>query len=262
MGTIDDGTIRQYLLGEADDFQQQQVEESLLVDETIPRQMAIVEDEIIEEYLAGELTPAERANFELHFLMPQSRRENLRFSRAFRQYIEKHPEAAPKAAEPRSRWSPWWPRFAVAGAVVAIAAAGWLGLNRRTPGTPTQQVSRNRAPVAAAPPTIVLTLTPGLLRSGGQETILRTRPAADSVDVHLELPQESSGFARYRARLATVEGNEVWSQGELKREGNSVNLTIPTSRLTRGDWRVALSGVSPQGKSSDVASYYFRVLFE
>ena len=262
VGTIDDGTIRLYLLGEAGDLQQQQVEELLLVDETVRRQIAMVEDELIEEYLAGELTPGERASFELHFLMPQSRRENLRFSQALRQYIEKHPEAA--VAEPHRRWSLWWPRVAVAAAAVAIAAVGWVGFSRRTPGSasPAQQANRNPTPLAAAPQTVVLTLTPGLLRSGGQEAVLRTRPAADAVEVHLQLPQEASGFATYSAKLATVEGNEVWSQAGLKGEGNNVNLTIPTSHLTRGDWRVVLFGVSSTGKSSDVASYYFRVLFE
>jgi hypothetical protein len=37
---------------------------------------------------------------------------------------------------------------------------------------------------------------------------------------------------------------------------------IPVSLLSRGDWRVALAGTSPQGKTSDLSSYYFRVLFD
>jgi hypothetical protein len=44
---LDEKTVRRYLLGHADDVEQQRVEEALLLDETGRRQIAIVEDELI-----------------------------------------------------------------------------------------------------------------------------------------------------------------------------------------------------------------------
>jgi len=68
MPGVDDITIRRYLLGQATDLEQQQAEELLLMDETGRRQIAIVEDELIEEYLAGELSGDELSSFESHFM--------------------------------------------------------------------------------------------------------------------------------------------------------------------------------------------------
>jgi hypothetical protein len=260
---LDDDIIRQYLLGQAGEFEQDRIEHALLLDETARRQIAIVEDELIDEYLAGELPADERSPFESHFLAAESRRRNLRFSQALHLYIKEHPEAAPARA--RKGWSLLWPRFAAAAAVVAIGVAAWLGYSQRSRinDSAPQQAARTGNAITPTPvPTVVLTLAPGLLRSGGQETVLKARPAGASIELHLQLPQEASGFASYNARLATVEGNEVWRQAGLQRDGNTIQVTIPTSLLSRGDWRVALAGTSSNGRTSDVSSYYFRVLFE
>jgi hypothetical protein len=260
---LNDATVRQYLLGQAADFEQHQIEDALLLDDDARRQIAIVEDELIDEYLAGELTSDERSRFESHFLAHESRRRNLRFSQALHLYIKEHPEAAPVRA--RKGGSMLWLRFAAVAAAVAIGVAVWIGYSQRSRlnDSATNQPARTGSAIAPTPvPPVVLTLSPGLLRSGGQETVLKTRPAGPSIEVHLELPQEASGFAGYSAKLATVEGNEVWRQTGLRREGNHIQLSIPTSLLSRGDWRVALAGISPQGRTSEVSSYYFRVLFD
>lgn len=267
MDSLDDITIRKYLLGQAGEFEQQSIEDALLTDEDARRQVSVVEDELIEEYLADELSAEERSHFESHFLAPETRRRDLRFSQALHRYIKEHPEAAKLEAAPaRKGWSLLWPRFAVAAAVLIVGAAWWVGViqrGRRNEAVAKQPAAGTAVATAPAPlPTEVLILTPGLLRSGGQETILRTRPASASIELHLQLPPEASGFAAYSLELATVEGKEVWSQSGLQRDGNTLKVVVPTSLLSRGDWRVALAGTSPQGKTADLSSYYFRVLFD
>lgn len=266
MGTIDDITIRRYLLGQADDAEQQQVEEALLSDESGRLHIGVVEDELIEQYLAGELPADERSSFESHFLAAESRRQNLRFSQAFRKYMEEHPEANPRPATARAGWPILRLKFALALAAAAVIAAAWLALSYRDsrgelPAQP-EAARSGSEPVPAPAQIAVLTLTPGLLRSGGQEPVLRTRPTGTSLELHLVLPQEGFGFGSYSAKLGTVEGKEVWRQTGLQREGDTIRVAIPTSLLTRGDWRVAVSGASAQGKTSEVSSYYFRILFD
>lgn len=259
--SLDDNTIRRYLLGFGDDLEQQQVEEALLLDEAGRRQIAIVEDELIDQYLAAELNRAEIAAFESHFLAPRSRREHLRFAKALQQYIKDHPEAAKVPS--RNAWFTM-PRFALAAAVLALAAAAWLALSNR-PSVPLQTAQNRPASVEEsknAPQTFILALSPGLLRSGGGEPAIETRPALPSVEIHLALPQETSGFASYSATLATVEGREVWHQSGLQPESGSIRVVIPTSSLSRGDWRVALSGTSSKGKLEAVSNYYFRASFD
>jgi len=261
MPGVDDITIRRYLLGQATDLEQQQAEELLLMDETGRRQIAIVEDELIEEYLAGELSGDELSSFESHFMAPPSRRENLRVARALRRYIDEHANAAVPAPIRRATWFAI-PRFALAASVLVIAAAAWFGVRSRNNHVQTAAGPAPAPAATAAPQAVVIALTPGLLRSGGAEPVLKTRPEAASIEFDLQLPPDAAGFAGYSAALSTVEGREVWRQAELRRDGNTVKISVPTSSLARGDWRIALAGTTAQGKPSTVSSYYFRVLFD
>lgn len=256
---IDDKTIRRYLLGQAGDLEQQSVEEGLLSDEQVRLQIELVEDELIEQYLAGELSSDERSVFESHFLAPGTRRQDMRLTEALQRYAKEHPQ--PVAAA-RSSWASLRAKFAFALMAAAMIVAIWIGVSRRNssvvPG-PQQAATPERV---APPQMAALTLAPGLLRSGGQQPVLKVRPAGPSLELHLILPQEASGFAGYRATLATVEGEQVWQKADLQREGDVVNLQVPTSRLKRGDWRVVLTGIPKQGTPSEVSSYYFQIRFE
>ena len=253
-----DKTIRRYLLGFADDLEQQQVEEALLLEEAGRREIAIIEDELIDQYLAGELNRAERAAFQSHFLAPKSRRENLRFAKALQQYIKDHPD--PSRIPARSAWFTM-PRFAMAAAVVAVVAAAWVAMSNRA-SAPVQVAQTQVVTEKAKPQPFVLPLSPGLLRGAGSGPVLDKRPASESIELHLALPQEASQLSSYSATLATVEGREVWHQADLKPENGTIKVLVPTSSLGRGDWRVALSGTSAQGKTEGISTYYFRVLFE
>ena len=112
-------SIRQYLLGaplEAD--QRQSIEERLLTDDELCEQFEIVEDELIEQYLADELSAPERVQFEEAFLSSAERREKLRVARALSNYVNK--KAAPAPAKV-IRVSFWSRRPAVAYASLAAA---------------------------------------------------------------------------------------------------------------------------------------------
>ena len=257
---LDDNTIRRYLLGLAEDLEQQQVEDALLADDAGTRQIAIVEDELVEQYLGGELNRAEKAAFETHFLAHNTRRENLRFAKALQQYIKDHPE--PATTPSRTAWFTM-PRFALAAAVLVILAAAWLAVINR-PSAPVQTAQNQAVPAEKAVPAYpyVLALSPVLLRGAGSEPVLDQRPASESIEIRLALPQGTSEFTSYSATLATVEGREIARQSGLKAENGSVTLMVPTSSLARGDWRVALSGTTSKGKTAAISSYYFRARFE
>ena len=263
--TIDEAKLRRYLLGGASENEQQQLEEALLADDELIGHLAMAEDELIDQYLAGELSAGEETSFQSHFLAAKSRRENLQFGRAFRRYIEDHPEAHRGPSRTQVRW--WMmPKFAFGLALAAVVASVWLaGTNEklRTELASQREVARSvPAQIAAPTPSTVLMLSPGLMRSAGQLPVLDKRPASQAVEVKLALTADGGNFAAYRAALATVEGEEVWRQARLTRDGDSIKVVLPTALLSRGDWRIVLSGVSKQGKATDLSSYYFRVLFD
>ena len=59
--------VRQYLLKQLSQAEQESFELRLLTDEALSEELEIVEDELIDEYLANELSEAERLSFEETF---------------------------------------------------------------------------------------------------------------------------------------------------------------------------------------------------
>ena len=82
-------SIRRYLLNQLSSAKQQAVELQLLSDETFADELEIVEDELIDEYLKGELSRKERASFQKYFLAHETRRRKLRASEALNRHLDK-----------------------------------------------------------------------------------------------------------------------------------------------------------------------------
>jgi CHAT domain-containing protein len=93
--------IRQYLLGLLADDARQELEDRLLANADFYEELLMVEDELIDEYLAGKLSNEETNRFERHFLATPERHEQLKFGRAFNQYLSSR-SAVAIAKEPAS----------------------------------------------------------------------------------------------------------------------------------------------------------------
>ncbi|HXU38422.1 MAG TPA: CHAT domain-containing tetratricopeptide repeat protein [Blastocatellia bacterium] len=79
--------VRMYLLGELDETRQQAVEEQLLADDELFNLIGVVEDELLDEYLDGELKGDELERFTGFFLSPAERRRKLSFAMALQQHV-------------------------------------------------------------------------------------------------------------------------------------------------------------------------------
>src|SRR5688500_19822636 len=64
----DQSKIRQYLLGQLNDADEQKIEERLMVEDDLFQELEISKGELVEEYRAGELRETERREFEQRFL--------------------------------------------------------------------------------------------------------------------------------------------------------------------------------------------------
>src|SRR5882762_11230097 len=86
----EESTLRQYLLGRLDD--QEDVEgrlsEQILLDDELSEIVDSMEDEIIEDYLDGTLSSADKEACKRHFLLPSERQEKLRFAILLRAHFE------------------------------------------------------------------------------------------------------------------------------------------------------------------------------
>lgn len=129
-------TIRDYLLGRLDEDSCQDFEKQLLIDDELFEELTVSEDELVDQYLSGELDKATALLFETFFLRTSERQNKLRFARALRRYNAEHATVDPKSAiQPAlhtSNWkqllfaSPW--RAAALAAVILVAALGVWGI--------------------------------------------------------------------------------------------------------------------------------------
>ena len=97
--------IRQYLLKQLSDADQQAFELRLLTDDALSEELEIVEDELIDEYLANELSEEERVSFEKTFLAHPERQRKLKGGRALKRYLgtRSPPKPAPRRFESLKR---------------------------------------------------------------------------------------------------------------------------------------------------------------
>ena len=69
---------------EQDEFD---VEARLFTDREFYDELSIVEDELIDQYLGGAMSDADRESFESHFVSSPERQQKVRFARALKKYV-------------------------------------------------------------------------------------------------------------------------------------------------------------------------------
>src|SRR6185295_19269439 len=81
--------VKRYLLKQLSDAEQQEIELRLLSDDGFSEELEIAEDELIDEYLADELSRDERLEFEQNFLTNPERTSRLRSGEALKRYFDR-----------------------------------------------------------------------------------------------------------------------------------------------------------------------------
>lgn len=269
-------TIRLYLLGQASPGDSSIVEERLLTNGEFYQELLIVEDELIDQYLSGELTEPERESVERHFLLPPERQQKLRFARSLKKYVssvetaqaqesiatEEFPQEMAKGIEPKPKKRPFFSFLPFGNPVVSYALAAVIFL---IVGGASWVVFKNWAPPESRGPGRVLAvgLTPGLTRDDGEIKKIAVPSGTDTVQLQLQIASVDQ-YQSYRALLQTTEGVERLKINDLKATPIGTSVVVPlqlaAGLLTRGDYYVKLSGLTPSGEYEDIGRYSFRVI--
>ena len=80
----DQKRLRQYLLGQLDETDEEQVELRLLADARYAEESDIIANELIDQYVEDNIPPAELKQFEEHFLKSQARQDKFSFALALK----------------------------------------------------------------------------------------------------------------------------------------------------------------------------------
>ncbi|HJS59678.1 MAG TPA: hypothetical protein VKA01_16345 [Vicinamibacteria bacterium] len=286
--------MRRYVLGELEEGLRAELEELLVTDTEAFEALGVIEDELIEEYLEGTGSAAERQGFEERFLTTPERSRRLQFARALKERAahqeraQAPPPLAAKGLFPASRWQ-WVPTGLAATLAVSLIGNAWLTsrvlqlkpavslpapapsvrpeaatvrvVEPTPPPLATMAVASPNPLESSRPPAAVHTfvLAAGLLRSGG--SLPRLIVPADAVVVRLLLELPGDDYPLYRAALLDAEGDEIWAASKLKAEPGkaAVAVGVPSSYLSRGDYQARLSGMSKGAEPEGVGTYAFRV---
>jgi anti-sigma factor RsiW len=295
--------MTRYLLGELSEAEREAFEARYFEDPRVFAELADVESALVDDYVRRRLTPEVRRQFEAFYLADPARRERVRFAEALVSTIDRVNTAAKtptRRQEPSSPWPAWLgairaPRFAMAAAMLVLAAAGiWLVLNApRTPrvssttagggpgpaatsvqpgdsttatGVPTPGTTQP-GPNAPPPPvvaiaTLALTVGPGERAAAIGEPPTLTIPP-DTEQVRLALTLREHDYARYRVSIRAVGGGEVFRLSDLipimDDRTPAFTLTMPAPRLQTGDYLLTLQGASAAGEFEDLSQTLFRV---
>jgi CHAT domain-containing protein/tetratricopeptide (TPR) repeat protein len=124
--------IREYLLGQLTDKDREEFERRLFVDDELFEKLQTAEDDLVDDFLTGDLSHDDVAMFHKNFLIGTKRKQKLRIGKAWRNYAAAHAGEKPPRPVPVPAWH-WWQlvssyplRIATIAAVIFAAAIGFL----------------------------------------------------------------------------------------------------------------------------------------
>jgi hypothetical protein len=267
MVNVNEQEMRSYLLGGLMPERGTELENLARTDENLREEFLALEEELVEQYLAGVLTEAESQSFEAQILTTERGQQQLHFAQLFERYRNSNPAVEPHSAPasnhpPNPTSSPLFatfyrnPTFAVLSIFVAgllIALVGWM-LVAPSRGTSIAEDRLHQKPVV---------LVGDSTRSGGR--INQLSAPAKNGEVKLELELIKSDFTKYRMKLfrANDVNKEIDAQEELTTETRDTHYFVPvvvtSEKLTPGEYHLKLCGVLESGEPSTIDNYSFRV---
>src|SRR5215470_2534384 len=101
----DEKLISRYLLGELPEEQQVEIEDRAFSDKDYLASITAVENDLIDEYVRGELSAADRQRFETRFLASAERRKRVEFAKALRTVVSESAAPAKNVIRDVPGWS-------------------------------------------------------------------------------------------------------------------------------------------------------------
>jgi hypothetical protein len=261
--------IRRYLLGAIEGGERRELDETILRDDEFFESVREIEDDLIDDYVSGDLAGPERQSFETHFLVTADRRHRTELARALRRLGRD--VAGPPTAEPQKGWlsAPWrWfpiPAVALAAALLVVAVLLIDGPSRRgdraLPVESTASPSAGPDAASVRGPILAITLSPGRLRDM-QGRSPRVVPAGTpTVQLRLEVERELDATP-FVVHIETPEGRAVWTHrlpapAYAPAPDRPIVLDVPANLLQAGDYIVFLR--SGAGDGGAIAEYAFSV---
>ena len=243
-----------------------------------------------ERYVTGRLDPAERAQFEGHFVDCSSCLDRIEAAEALAAGVKAASAASPSARPARTRPSPpRWAlrsRWAIAGACAAgLLAVLWVNTSRRRMEEEVASERRSRAEAMAEtamaqnqlqkeraarqdaearldaqrPPPVRVPVLALLATRGADGPTLELPKTAQPVVLSVER-EEPPRFGAYLVNIHSEAGGEVWQGRILPSSRDAVVFAIDSSFFGLGKYVLSLEGEEPGGRKILLGRYSFRTV--
>jgi len=274
--TVTDAALRQFLLGDVDDEERQEIESLFVTDSVARDRILTAEQDLVEDYLEDSLTAADKEKFLSLYAGTPAQRQKLRITKSIKDWAAGEQKATAVSPSATSFWGRLSARLGLkpmfvipiaATAVIAIVIA-LVWLNSRTEernrqAALNQELARLNDPASlrqTLPGLVLLTLRPGSVRGVvAQQELIK---AADTQIVELRLAwTQREHYPSYHAVVRRVSSNESLTPPSLHgdEDGNTIRLRIPVRFLTRGVYQVEVSGIGADGSIGPSEEYQFTI---
>lgn len=271
-----ESTLRQFLLGNVDEEERERLESLFITDSVVRERILAAEQDLIDDYLDGSLTSAEKQSFIQQYADTPVQKRKLRIATSIKDWATAQGKVSPPS-EPvhASFWSRLrdivWPKPAIAIPIAASAMVGVIALafwlNSRMESHDTQlaiqeEIVKLNVPssLGQTPPKTSLELRPGSVRSGASQDQLVIRPDSGIAELRL-LWNRPEQYPRYTAVVSRVNGKKLVTVPNLQPEadGKSIRLRLPDHVLTTGSYQIELTGIADNGTKGLNEEYRFSV---
>jgi hypothetical protein len=274
-----------YLLGDLPARERDTLEEGYFFDNDRWDQLLAIENELIDTYVCGGLSPAERERFETHFMASPAKRQRVEFACLLLNARNETSEQRIQSRGGGLAIPPIARKFdfrtlTLLGAVACVALLCTLltlknrqlrrdisTLQKQTSSLPHQRATKSdptaEAPLAARR-SVYLLLTPGLLRGGGSSDSRVLAIPSRVSEIVLLLQLQADDFGAYDVVVKTAEGNKILSSSGLRSEpleggGRAVAVHLSSEQLDRGDYVATLARTDTEGRAERLESYTFSI---
>ncbi len=243
-------TIRRYLLGGLSVRERARFEECYFKSDDLFEKMEMVEDELIDAYVRGQLSESECRLFEENYLSSERRRDKVQTARELLEYAAK--------AELPALITPIATRFRfrqlalLAGSLLFAGIVGWrlntLYHSRRSGppgGNRPLSLSGSHVPPAQPSPIALLLRSSGRGTNGGGSNLLTIPPG--EYPILLEVYPQDMSSTRFSVELFQ-RGRSLWSQ-VIPATGQGLILKLHSSDLPTGTYVLSVMGLGNGAKS-------------
>jgi hypothetical protein len=244
-----DERVIAYLLGELTEDQSDRFEEELFSADEWGTDMKGVEDDLIDDYVRGRLSPERKRLFEENFLRSESRCHRVVVATALvRRVAEPAASAEPSWFQRLINGFAAWPlalRVPVATAALALIAGSiwWFGIRSHPPQTFA---------------TLALTAGAGERDPGGPATPGTALGANDALRLVLALPENARNTTSYQVSVLKAAGRPVQVYSSA-REGDNLIVVIRSGEIPPDLYQLKVIATGPGGQPAIFVTYQFRV---